>query len=64
MLLKQLLSIGSWQSQQLWLLLQEALVSRACKMVPPCKFVCVGQKVFLEGENSCLNLAVYDSLMP
>lgn len=40
MLLKQLLSIGSWQSQQLWLLLQEALVSRACKMVPPCKFVC------------------------
>lgn len=32
MLLKQLLSIGSWQSQQLWLLLQEALVSQACKM--------------------------------
>lgn len=64
MSLKQLLRMGNWQSQQLWLLLQEALVSQACKMVPPCKFLCVGQKVFLEGESSCLSLAVCDSLVP
>lgn len=50
--------------QLLWLLLQETLVSQTCKMVPPCKFVCVGQRAFLEGESSCLNLAVNDSLMP